>query len=698
MVTRDGREIWIRAVGVRTEYQGRLAGLVSFWDITEHKRAEEALRRNRDYLEKLNNSLPEVILTVRLPERIIEYVNHSVETIFGYKPEECLGQTTEMLYPSREDYLEASERREAATRWGKSGTETERLLRRKNGEMFPSHVITTFLKEGAKVTHVISVIRDITEHKRVEEELQRNYHTQTVLNALLHISMLDIPLENQLELILEHMLSIPWLTIESRGAIFLAEDEPEVLVMKAQRGLATPLQNTCARVPLGKCVCGRAALSDKTEFVERVDDRHEIQYEGIVPHGHYCVPILSAGKLLGVINMYLKEGHRREQKEEEFLTAVANTLAGIIERKRAEEALRESEERYRALLELGTRVGEAVAMLQDTEKGIGIYTFVSDEWTRITGYSREELLNMSMTDLIHPRYREAAMERYKRRLQGETIPGLFELSIIRKDGTEVPIEITSAFTTYRGKRANVVYIRDITERKKMQQQLMITDRLASIGELASGIAHELNNPLTGIIGFSELALGKDVPDDVKEDLKVISRESQRTANIVKNFLTFARKHPPERKPVQINGVIEEVVKLRTYEQKVHNIEVVTQFSPDLPPVLADSFQLQQVFLNIIINAEHFMTEAHERGTLTITTERTGDVVRISLADDGPGISQENLGHLFDPFFTTKKEGKGTGLGLSICHGIIAEHGGRIYAESEPGKGATFIIELPIMQP
>jgi len=138
-----------------------------------------------------------------------------------------------------------------------------------------------------------------------------------------------------------------------------------------------------------------------------------------------------------------------------------------------------------------------------------------------------------------------------------------------------------------------------------------------------------------------------------------------------------------------------VLELRAYEQKVSNIEVNTQFTPDLPEITADGFQLQQVFLNIVINAEHFMTEAHRGGTLTITTERVGDIIRASFADDGPGIAEENLGHLFDPFFTTKWVGKGTGLGLSICHGIMTEHGGRIYAESALGKGATFVIELPI---
>ncbi|MBA7660194.1 Adaptive-response sensory-kinase SasA [subsurface metagenome] len=243
--------------------------------------------------------------------------------------------------------------------------------------------------------------------------------------------------------------------------------------------------------------------------------------------------------------------------------------------------------------------------------------------------------------------------------------------------------------------ASVHLIRDITERKKMEEQLIVTDRLASVGELSSGIAHELNNPLTSVIGFSQLLLEKDVPDDVKEDVKIIYSEAQRTAQVVKNLLTFARKHDTEKGPVNINSIMEKVLELRAYEQKVSNIQVNTRFAPDLPEIMADYFQLQQVFLNIVINAEHFMIEANNRGTLTITTERVEDIIKASFADDGPGIAEENLRHLFDPFFTTKEVGKGTGLGLSICHGIITEHGGRIYAESEFGKGATFVVELPI---
>lgn len=254
---------------------------------------------------------------------------------------------------------------------------------------------------------------------------------------------------------------------------------------------------------------------------------------------------------------------------------------------------------------------------------------------------------------------------------------------------------TSPLFNDKGEPVATVHVaRDITRSKKIDGQLIIADRLASIGELASGIAHELNNPLTSVIGFSELLLKKNIPDDARKDLNIVVSEAQRGAEVVRNLLTFARKHAPVKELVNLNDVIGRVLKLREYEQKVNNIQVVTRLSADLPPVMGEYFQLQQVFLNIILNAEYFMMAAHNRGTLTIKSERLGDWERVSFADDGPGISAENLGHIFDPFFTTKDVGKGTGLGLSICHGIITAHGGHIYARSEPGRGATFIVELP----
>jgi signal transduction histidine kinase len=210
----------------------------------------------------------------------------------------------------------------------------------------------------------------------------------------------------------------------------------------------------------------------------------------------------------------------------------------------------------------------------------------------------------------------------------------------------------------------------------------------------SGIAHELNNPLTSVIGFSQLLMEGNIPDNVKEDLGTVYSEAQRAAAIVKNLLTFARKHAPVKQLSQVNIIVEDVLRLRAYEHRVNNIEVDRRLATNLPEIMVDHFQMQQVFLNIIVNAESAMLEAHGKGKLVIATEKVDGVIRVTFADDGPGITKENMGHIFDPFFTTKEVGKGTGLGLSICHGIVTGHGGRIYAESELGKGATFVVELP----
>jgi PAS domain S-box-containing protein len=365
------------------------------------------------------------------------------------------------------------------------------------------------------------------------------------------------------------------------------------------------------------------------------------------------------------------------------------SLLDITERKRAEEALRQSERRYR---ELADSLPETVIEFDDK----GNLTFANRNAFEIFGYTQKDLdKGLNVFQMIAPWERDRVRENIERRLRGEELGGV-EYTALRKDGSTFPI-VAYASPVLREDKAIGLreIVIDITERKKMEEQLIVTDRLSSIGELSSGIAHELNNPLTGIIGFSDLLLDKDLPDDIKEDVEVINREAKRTASVVRSLLTFARKHETEKKLVNINSIIEKVLELRAYEQKVSNIEVNTRFACNLPEITADGFRLQQVFLNIIINAEHFMTEAHGRGTLTITTEQVGNIIRASFADDGPGIAEENLEHIFDPFFTTKQVGKGTGLGLSISYGIITEHGGRIYAESGLGKGATFIVELPV---
>ena len=229
------------------------------------------------------------------------------------------------------------------------------------------------------------------------------------------------------------------------------------------------------------------------------------------------------------------------------------------------------------------------------------------------------------------------------------------------------------------------------------QQLLQAEKLTALGELVAGVAHEINNPLSSIMGYSQLLLGKDLPPDVKRRLETMLSEADRIARIVKNLLTFARKHPPEKAHLGANGIIEKTLELKAYHFRVSQIQVEKDLAVDLPTTLLDFHQIQQVLINLLNNAEQAMVEAGRAGTIRLTTRLVGERIEVRVSDDGPGIPLEIQSRIFEPFFTTKKEGKGTGLGLSLCYGIIQEHGGTIRVESAPGKGAVFVIELPVIQ-
>ena len=231
--------------------------------------------------------------------------------------------------------------------------------------------------------------------------------------------------------------------------------------------------------------------------------------------------------------------------------------------------------------------------------------------------------------------------------------------------------------------------------KTTQAQLIQSEKLSGIGEFVAGVAHELNNPLTSVMGFSELLAQADTNPQHKRHLEMIHKSALRCQKIVQSLLSFARRHKPERKAVCVNGLIEAALEILNYQLRTSNIEVVTCFDPQLPQAMVDPHQLQQVFLNLINNARQAI-EAHQpKGWIKLFTTARGSHVRVTIQDSGPGIPPESFSKIFDPFFTTKEVGKGTGLGLSLCYGIIKEHGGTITPRSQPGEGATFIIELPI---
>ena len=236
---------------------------------------------------------------------------------------------------------------------------------------------------------------------------------------------------------------------------------------------------------------------------------------------------------------------------------------------------------------------------------------------------------------------------------------------------------------------------DVTDAADLQSKLMHTEKMAALGQLVSGVAHEVNNPLAAIVGFTDLLLeNPQIPETAKEELRVILQEAQRTRVIVQNLLSFARQMPAQREPVQANSVLRQTLKLRAYDFSNHGVEIVESYDDDLPLVVGDPHQLQQVFLNILNNAYDAIQDTRRPGKIEISTLQRANEIEVLIRDNGPGILQPE--RIFDPFFTTKEVGKGTGLGLSICYGIVRAHRGEITARNNPdGKGSTFIVRLPV---
>jgi len=240
---------------------------------------------------------------------------------------------------------------------------------------------------------------------------------------------------------------------------------------------------------------------------------------------------------------------------------------------------------------------------------------------------------------------------------------------------------------------------DITRQRHFQSKLLQTEKMAALGQLVSGIAHELNNPLTGIMGYAQLLLGRALdPKDVAET-RNIYQEAERARRIVKNLLFFARESKPERTRTDLNEIVERALALRSYELKVQNITVETRLQPNLPATLADPYQLQQVVLNLLINAEQALLQARGSGGVSIFTFSTpAGRIALEVSDDGPGVPEEIASRIFDPFFSTKPPGVGTGLGLSIVYGIVKQHGGDVTVSNSPSGGACFVVELPVVRP
>ena len=373
--------------------------------------------------------------------------------------------------------------------------------------------------------------------------------------------------------------------------------------------------------------------------------------------------------------------------EGELLGTVA-TLRDITQQQSEQETLARSEARYRNLIESAS---DAIVTLDAN----GRFTTVNHAAEIVSGYRRGELVGLWFAPLLPDDELPKALANFQKALAGET--GLFESQFYRKDGEIRFISIT--YSTPQKDEEVLCLIRDVTDQKMLQEQLIQSEKMSAIGQLVSGVAHELNNPLAGISAFAQLLLSeKRFPPDQRTAAEMIYAEARRASRIVQNLLTFARQHKPERTPTQVNQVLDDTLELRGYELRVRGIDVQRDYDEQVPETMADAHQLQQVFLNLITNAEQAMERSErDKQRLTVRTRRAGDMLRIDIEDTGPGIPPNLLERIFNPFFTTKPTGSGTGLGLSISLGIVREHEGRIWAENA-AQGARFVIELPIIAP
>lgn len=370
---------------------------------------------------------------------------------------------------------------------------------------------------------------------------------------------------------------------------------------------------------------------------------------------------------------------------------VLGVARDVTEERAQAAALERAEARYTRLVESAE---DAIATMDEE----GNLTSVNRALERVSGRKRAKLIGAHFVELIAPAERSVMWRLFAATLGGERQRR--EMHFTRPDGRGGVATVLSAPIVERGRITGVLAIaRDVTEERMLVEQVARREKLAALGELVGGVAHEINTPLTGILAFAQILLARPTGDsEAMQAADSIVQEAKRAARIVTKLLTFARQNPPERLPTDLNQVIEDTLELRRYPLRVQEIELVVDLEQGLPLTWADPFQLQQVFLNLLANAEQAVSGIGGTRRITVRSRKKGASLLIEVADSGPGIAPEHLPHIFNPFYTTKPRGIGTGLGLSIADGIVREHHGTIRVQAGPGGGALFEVILPLVAP
>ncbi len=362
------------------------------------------------------------------------------------------------------------------------------------------------------------------------------------------------------------------------------------------------------------------------------------------------------------------------------------TLVDVTERRKLERQLLQQEEFRRRLLE---SFPDLILVIDLAER----YTFVSSRVQDLLGYEPQDLVGKKISD-IRDHSSELTML-YQDVASSKRAVGSAEYGARHRDGSWRTMRAAaSQFFDADGKLAGVIVsVRDITTEKKLEQQIVQSERLAAMGAMIGGVAHELNNPLTSILGVSELLQDSQTTDSARKQVTILQQQARRAAEIVHNLTYFSTPPAPGKTRANVGEIVERTLNLHAYSLRKNNITVDYLREPGLPYVECDPHQMMQVFLNLILNAEQAIRETRDRGTLRIRLGAGADAVWATFQDDGPGIPPESLASIFDPFYTTKRPGRGTGLGLSICKSVLKEHNGNIEAANAPGGGAVFTVTV-----
>jgi len=661
---------------------------------TAHAQAEEARHR----LELILGSAGDGICGVD-PDGRITFINPAARRMLGWGEDEGIGLNLhDEVHHHRADGSEFPAL--ACPVWqtlhdGNIRHVPRDVHWRRDGTPLPVEFTSAPIIQNGQVTGAVTLFRDIARRIRAETDAARNLAVTTALGGILRHSLEDRPLDGILRDSLVEILSLPWLNLEEKGAIFLAEPGGVTLRLAAEHNMSPAIIGACTVVKVGHCLCGTAAERRETIFASHVDERHQTRVEGMHEHGHYCVPIMNGPDLLGVLNTYVGHGHEWAKEEERFLKMVADTLAGIIRRKQIEQTLKDSEELSKTLLN-ATIDG---AMLVDPG---GRILAANEAMAARFARTPDQMVGTGFLDWLPPHLAEARRSQLDQVLAGKMPLHTHD----ERDGAVFDNRIYPVGDAEGGVSRIAVFSRDVTLQRNAQKTVekALADLARSNAELeqfAYVASHDLREPLRAITGHLQLLqrLLKDKLDDYAgESLHFAVDGARRMDALIRDLLDYSRIGHADREMenLDLGEVIADV--LANLSAAISESGATVAIRTAMPHAHGNRMELVRLFQNLIGNALKY--RAPDRiPVVDLSATRTAGTWDIAIRDNGIGIEPEYFERIFMIFqrLHGREQYEGTGIGLAVCRKIADRHGGAIRVASTPGEGSTFTISLPAIE-